>query len=316
MKQSAAPGSEYIAVVVPCYRSAKTIGLLVERLSRVLTERGSRYQIVLIDDASPDNTWEVLLALHMKYGTLVKCIRLARNVGQHMALQCGLGSIDTDITHVVTMDDDLQHRPEDLQPLLDALQDADIAIASYGKKQHAKWRNLSGGLIDRLLRHLFKLPNDFQLTSFRAFRVFVAHEVVENQTEYTYITAAILAVSTRVVNVDVKHAAREDGTSGYSLTKSLVLAANLLMTYSRIPFIIVAATCLTSFVFTFLVMAVIFIMHFLTVESVPGWTSLMIMTGVQSTMIMAAIAIVLIYVSRTHKVLNGARASYRIADVR
>lgn len=316
MIDPATPHPEHIAVIVPCYRAAATVHALVQRLTRVLDERGSGYQIILIDDASPDHTWDVLLALREEYGSCIKCIRLARNVGQHMALQCGLASIGSDTTSVITMDDDLQHRPEDVGALLEALKDFDIAIASYGKKQHAQWRNVSGSIIDRLLRHLFKLPNGFQLTSFRSFRAFVAHDVVANQSHYTYITAAILAASTRVVNVDVEHVARAEGASGYNLAKSLVLAANLLMTYSRLPFIVVAGTCLTSFIFTFLVMMVTFIMHFITVQSVPGWTSLMIMTGVQSTMIMAAIAVVLIYVSRTHKAINGARAGYRIADVR
>src|SRR5215207_3694937 len=217
-----------VAVVVPCYRSESTVGLLADRLAAAFEKEGSSWRLVLVDDGSPDKTWDALLEVKRRHGERIRAVRLARNVGQHSAIICGLESVPPEATLVVTMDDDLQHCPEDVPFLLSKLRSgADIAIGAFPDKQHARWRNVGGRLVDYVLRNLFRLPPSFQLTSFRAFRRFVVEDVVSQRSTYVYLTASILASSTRVANVPVRHEPRHTGHSGYNLTRSLILDSNL-----------------------------------------------------------------------------------------
>lgn len=308
-------GGIAVAVVIPCYHSEKTVGTLSERLVQVLSELGGRFQLIFVDDASRDGTWQALVQVKKRYGDVIRCIRLARNVGQHSALMCGMGALNEGIKQVITMDDDLQHRPEDIPRLLEALVVCDIAIGAYTRKHHVSWRNFGGALVDAVLRHLFNLPKNFQLTSFRAMRRFVADEVSEQDPSYIYITSAILSASNRVINVPVEHEARKIGSSNYRLSKSLILTANLLLTYSRLPLFLVSGICVGSLAFTMFVTFAIILMKLLTDWIIPGWASLMVMIGIQSTLLMSAIALLMIYVARSHRLLNRAPTKYRIADV-
>lgn len=305
-----------VAVIIPCYRSAATLPPLVEGVLAVLDGQSC---VMLVEDASPDGglTWRAIEALHARHGTRVKAIRLARNVGQHSALLCGMHALPPAITHVVTMDDDGQHRPEDIARLLAPLDgEADLVIGAYDEKRHDGLRNLGGGLVDGTLRRLFGLPRDFRLTSFRAMRRFVADHAVEEAGGYTYLTAALLGATHRRVNVPVRHEPRREGRSGYTLTRSLGLVGNLIFTHSRVPFLATVAICGASFAVTGFSLLYVLWLRVTTDGVIPGWASLMLMMGVQSTMLMAALATILLYVARSHRLLAGTRTRWRIADER
>ena len=169
--------------------------------------------------------------------------------------------------------------------------------------------------VDGLLRRLFGLESRVQFTSFRAFRRFVADEVVEQRASFIYLTAALLSASNRMVNVPVSHDPRREGRSGYDFQRSVALAASLVLNYSRVPFLIILAIFLLSLMFTSLVIGYVTILRLSSDEILPGWASLMIMMGIQSTMLMSAIATVLLYVARSHRILNGIATKHRVADV-
>ncbi|MEI6159146.1 MAG: glycosyltransferase family 2 protein [Roseococcus sp.] len=311
--------SETLGIVIPCYRSAATIGSVVEGALEACDAAGLPVLVMLVDDASPDGdaTWEAIETLCAAHRGRVRARRLVRNMGQHNALFCGMQALPPEVGLVVTMDDDGQHRGEDIPALVAPLGGkADLVIGAYGEKRHSGMRNLGGNLVGGLSRHLFGLPADFHLTSFRAMRRFVADYAVDGASEFTYLTAALLSATRRRANVSVRHEPRREGRSGYTLPRALSLAANLVFTHSRLPFYVTVASGLASLLLT--AFSLIYILWLrATPEGVtPDWAILMLMMGLQSTMLMAALVSILVYVVRSHRLNQGARMRWRIADER
>lgn len=219
-----------ISVVIPAYQSSGSLPELISRLEAILTKSAQSFEIIIVEDFSVDGTWEVLKLLKNSRPHL-KIIRLVRNFGQHNAIICGFSLAQGDV--IVTMDDDLQHPPEEIFKLLAAINEGyDLVIGAYESKEHALWRNFGSKLIDNLQRWIFKLPKGFQLTSFRALRRDVLNKVVEMREPFPYVTSMLLTHSNRYVNVPVRHEPRALGKSNYNIKRSLLLAFNLLLTYS------------------------------------------------------------------------------------
>lgn len=312
---SHAPGPR-ISVVVPCYRSTTSLQQLAARLAVAMAPTGQSYELIFIDDASPEAaTWSMLKSIRKLHPDVVRCYRLARNVGQHNAILCGFAKISPSAEIVVTMDDDLQHQPEDIPALIDAIDaGADMAIGAYQGKQHESWRNLGGKVVDDVLRRLFDLDRSFQLTSLRAIRRFAVDDVVDNNTRYSYLTAALLSVTRFRTNVPVVHAPRHEGLSGYSLASSIELAINLFLSYSRLPLYMIIGLFMVSLLATISITAWVF-WHWIAVNHTPaGWVSMMLMLGVGNTFNLAALAIIALLSTRSHRQLVGSSRRWRVAE--
>src|SRR5207249_4958676 len=145
-----------LSVVIPVYRSAPTLGQLVTRLRAVLVGTGLDYEIVFVEDGSPDDSWRVLEELRRRHPERIVAVQLMRNYGQHNALMCGFRRSRGEL--VVTMDDDLQNPPEQIPKLLAAIKrgDYDLVYGSYGGKKHSPWRNLSSGVVNAFYRRVFR----------------------------------------------------------------------------------------------------------------------------------------------------------------
>ncbi|MCC7097779.1 MAG: glycosyltransferase family 2 protein [Thermomonas sp.] len=305
-----------IAIIVPCYCSVQSLAQLTQRLRTALDASSYAYEIVFVDDASPgQQTWDILKKLKTQHPDVVRCFRLSRNTGQHNAIQCGFAQISPSAEIVVTMDDDLQHRPEDIPALLRAIEDgADIAIGAYDIKHQSRLNNLGGKLVDSSLRRLFALPPDVQLTSFRAIRRFAVDDVLENQSRYMYLTAALLSATRFHVNVPVIHESRLEGRSGYSLARSVELAANLFLSYSRWPLYLIAALFGISLLATLTITGWVMWKWWVTSQLSAGWTSTMMMLGITSTFNLAALAVVALLSTRSHRQLVGSAGRWRISE--
>lgn len=226
-----------ISIVIPVYNSSASLDDLAARLHTVLTKMNCDYEIVLVDDCSPDQSWHILRDLKKKYGKTLKIAKLLVNSGQHNAILCGL-YLSTG-TIIITMDDDLQNPPEEIPRLVEAIDRGfDLVIGAYDSKKHSSIRRTSGGLVDWTLRKIFGLPKEFQLTSFRATTRVVVNNVCQMGGVFPYITAMMLCNASRYTNVLVRHDPRPFGKSNYTLKRSFRLAANLIFSYSPYPFIL------------------------------------------------------------------------------
>ncbi len=309
-----APDLPKISVVVPVYNSAASLPVLLDRLSTVLSTMGREYQIICVDDCSRDESWSVLQTLKERYGDRLKIIRLLVNSGQHNAILCGFSLVTGDV--VVTMDDDLQNPPEELPRLILAAEEGfDLVIGAYDSKKHTRVRNFSGAAIDWLLRRMFDLPAMFQLTSFRAARRSVIDQVNDMGALYPYITAMLLANSSRRQNVQVEHHPRLIGRSHYTMSRSLSLASNLILNYSSYPMLFVAAICLVSML-VFLTAGIVYTYLVATQgTSVPGWASLFLAMSFFNSLTLLCLFVFAMYMSRFHRQLTRTRVGYRIGQI-
>ena len=233
---SPAPGATSdvtLSVVIPVYGGARTIGPLVESLREALSRE--RLQVVLVNDASPDDSHAVCLDLQRRHPALVTYVRLARNFGEHNAVMAGLHHARGE--HVAIMDDDFQNPPGEVLRMLDAARDGrhEVVYSRYAVKKHAPWRNLGSWLNDRCARFMLDKPAGLYLSSFKVISRFVASQIVSYRGPYPYVDGLILRATRSIGVVEVAHHARAEGESGYTLRKLVQLWSNMFINFSVMP---------------------------------------------------------------------------------
>jgi len=300
-----------ISIVVPTYRSADSIESLVNRVSSVMVGMNREWEIIFVDDCSPDDSWNVLTNLRASDESRVKIIRLLVNGGQHNAILCGFSFVTGSI--VITMDDDLQNPPEEIPKLVEGIEAGyDLVIGSYSGKKHSKMKNMAGGFIDNLQRRIFHLPSDFQLTSFRAIRRVVVDNVNETPSAYPYITSMLLANSTKHKNINVQHDERKYGSSTYTFRSSTKLALNLVFYYSSYPLYVIGLACLSAFLFSLGFGSWTIYKVIAHGPVVPGWASTIVTLTFFSALILLCLLIFGIYISRFNHQLIRTKTAYKI----
>lgn len=303
-----------ISIVIPVFRSAESLEPLVIRLINVLKEMVRDYEIVFVDDCSPDNSWSVLKMLKEKHGEKLKIARLLVNSGQHNAILCGFTLATGDV--VVTMDDDLQNPPEEISKLIEGVdQGFDLVIGAYDSKKHTAARNIAGKMFDQLQKWIFGLPNDFQLTSFRATKKAVVKSTCQMGGVFPYITAMLLSNSATYKNVSVKHDLRPFGNSNYTIKRSFLLAANLIFSYSPYPLYFVAFLCLLAFFISIILGINTAYSALVYGTSVPGWASTVVIVAFFNAFIMLCLVIFGVYMSRISQQITRARQPYTISEL-
>lgn len=218
------------SVVVPVFNSSNTLEELSLRVRAVFRETvGDPYELIFVDDGSANpRTWETLESLHGGDSN-VKIIRLSRNFGQHAATLCGISEAGGE--YIITMDDDLQHQPEDI-PALIAGKQHDIVIGRFARKKHSLFKRLTSRIKAWFDYRLIGKPKTIQLTPFRLLRASVARGMLLIKTPYPFIPAMMFHISKDVVNVEASHGKRNEGKSGYSLLKLIRIFSNLMINNS------------------------------------------------------------------------------------
>jgi polyisoprenyl-phosphate glycosyltransferase len=303
-----------ISVVIPVYRSADSLEPLVGRLAKTLDSVGREWEVIFIDDCSPDDSWATLKRLKAAYPDRLKIARLLVNQGQHNAILCGFSLVSGDV--VVTMDDDLQNPPEEVPKLVAAVDEGfDLVIGAYDSKKHSKSRNAGGGLIDGLQRRIFGLPAEFQLTSFRAVKRTVIESVNRMGAVFPYITCMLFSNASRYRNVPVHHDERQFGHSTYNLKRSLRLAFNLIFHYSPYPLYFVTGLCVISFLLSMGIALWVLSRAAITATEVPGWASIIVTTIFFSSLNLLSLLVFGYYIVRFHQQITRLRTAYSIDEL-
>jgi undecaprenyl-phosphate 4-deoxy-4-formamido-L-arabinose transferase len=291
-----------ISVVIPVYGSQTTLRPLTERLCAVLDQTGRSYEIIFVNDDSPDQASAELEALRSQYHERLVVIELTRNFGQHNAIMCGFHHARG--RTVVTMDDDLQHPPEELPKLLAAIEETglDVVYGRYDQKKHGLWRNLGSRVLNLVYRKVFGIAGQF--TSFRVIRREIVQALLAYDLNFTFIDGLLAWNTRRIGSCTVEHAKRPHGRSGYSLRKLVVLAVNLLTNFSLLPLQVSTLLGLFSSCVGFLVGVYYLGIALLRRIAVPGYastiTAVLFLGGVQ----LLAIGIIGEYVGRLHLNVN------------
>jgi len=220
-------GRTDISVVIPAYRSGRVLPELYRRLRSVLGTCGATWEIVVVDDGSGDDTYDAMRRLR-KGDPRVRIMRLTKNCGQHMATLCGLRNAKGD--WVVTMDDDLQHPPEEIVKIIRPLKHGrHVVIGRYAEKRHGLLRNAASWIAEQASGALLSKPRDISWSSFKGFSRYAVESITRHQGKGRYLASLILASVPHdsIVNVDVAHHDRWYGTSGYSWRKLASLFLDL-----------------------------------------------------------------------------------------
>lgn len=222
-----------ISVVVPVYNSESSIGELCHRLINVLTPIAYEFEIILVDDGSKDNSFGEMCRLHTEDST-VKIICLEGNFGQQNAIMCGLRHATGD--YVITIDDDLQHPPEEISKLLEKLEEGfDVVYGIPAVKKQPVIRNFGAAMTDLFFNIICSKPKAVKVGSFRGLKRHVVENILKDYSSFVYITAITLKHTKNIGNVTVKHEDRKYGSSNYSLYKLIKLFCKLFINYSGLP---------------------------------------------------------------------------------
>lgn len=223
-----------VSFIIPCYRSERTLEGVVNEIRETMQDLTAyQYDIFLINDCSPDNTFEVIKKLCGQYDNITG-INLAKNFGQHSALMAGLRKSDGDI--VVCLDDDGQTPANEVGKLLAGIEEgSDVVYAQYDSKKHSAFRNFGTWMNDIMTRVMLGKPKDLHLTSYFAAKRFVVESMLAYEKSYPYIIGLVLRATKNITNVPVNHRSREIGTSGYTMKKLLGLWFNGFTAFSILP---------------------------------------------------------------------------------
>ena len=264
------------SVVVPCYRSEKTVQPLLQRLRAVFAGLKQTWEVVFVDDDSPDGVGATLDALRADDPEHVGVVHLLRNAGQHAAIMAGLQRVRGQV--VITMDDDLQHPPEEIPRLLEALQPGvDVVYGGADHRRHAAWRNAGSALVRALMVVTIGKPRRLVLSSFRAMRREVADALTRARSPYLVLDAEVFRVTTRAVHVEVEHHARADGRSSYTLGALVRLATNLVFNHSALPLRLISVLGIAAAVVALVFGSTIIAKRILGIPQQMGWPSLAVL---------------------------------------
>ena len=287
-----------ISVIIPVFNSAETITSLHSRITSVLTKMEVDYEILFINDASGDNSSEVMRNI-ADNDSMVKCIDLNKNYGQDNATLCGIRKANYDL--IVTLDDDLQNPPEEIPKLLEKLEQGSDVVYGYPKiEEHGVFRNLASALTKIALKTAMGIENARHVSSFRAFKTNLRKAF--NQYKGSYVSIDVLLSwgtnSFRAIPVD--HDVRRIGKSNYTLKKLVQHALNMITGFSILPLQIAS---IMGFILAFFGLGVlIYVLWEVLIEGspVPGFPFLASIISIFSGAQLLAIGIIGEYLARQH----------------
>lgn len=298
----AAPEEIDISIVVPVYNSADTLSHLVARVDAVMRKRALRHEIVFVDDGSGDGSWETLARLQAQHVESMTAVRLMRNYGQHNALMCGFRHCRGRL--IVTIDDDLQNPPEEIERLYDRLieSDFDLVYGNEKAKEHERWRNAGSSLARYFYRTVFR--SRISPTSFRIMRRQLMESILPYNLNYTYVDGLLAWNTQSVGSVLVDHHERRTGRSGYSVGKLVLLALNLFTNFSLLPLQVVSL-CGFLAAFAGFALGIFYLGQFVLANiAVPGFASTIIAILVLGGAQLLALGIIGEYLGRLHMNVN------------
>lgn len=291
IETSTAPG---LTVLIPVYNSEGSIALLCDRLSEVLPTLASQFEVILIDDGSRDSSWAVAEGLSRRF-SWVRAIRLMRNYGQHNALLCGLRAARFKVT--VTLDDDLQHPPEEIVHLLRALDSGnDVVYGVPHERTHVLWRNLASKYTRMVLSRAMGIDVR-QVNAFRAFRTDLRRAFADYQSPTLLLDVLLTWGTTKFEAISVRHEPRLIGQSNYTFARLVNQAMFLLTGFSTAP---LRLASFIGFAFTLFGIGVLSfaVGQYFLQGSVPGFTFLASIISIFSGAQLFALGIIGEYIAR------------------
>ena len=241
----------YLSVVIPVFNEEASLPILYERLLPVLDQLGQSYEIILVNDGSRDCTGAVLKTLFDKRPDVFRIFEFNRNYGQHMAIMAGFEQVRGEV--IITMDADLQNFPEDIPLLLQNIEAGHDVVGGYREnRQDSWWRLFCSRLHNQLRLKLTKIDMKDEGCMLRAYKRNIIDQMVACQEHSTFVTALATSFASNPIDVPVRHAAREAGSSNYNFIKLVRYNFDFFANFSRAPLEFFTFTGFIVAVFSFL----------------------------------------------------------------
>ncbi len=288
----------HLSVIIPVYKAGDCLRELYSRLKTSLEKITEEFEIIMVEDCGGDHSWDIIVEL-FKMDKRVKGFQLSRNFGQHNALLCGIREANGKV--IVTMDDDLQHLPEEIYKLLDKLGEGyDVVYGTPQKEQHSFWRNIASQMTKLALQSAMGAEIARNVSAFRAFRTELRDTFANYQGPFVSIDVLLTWGTKSFGAIPVRHDPRQVGISHYTFRTLATHALNMVTGFSTLP---LQLATLIGFVFTFfgLVVLVYVIGRYLIHGgSVPGFPFLASVIVIFSGAQLFALGIIGEYLARTH----------------
>ena len=298
------------SVVIPVYNSQGALPILIGQLAEILPGIVNEFEIILVNDGSQDQSWQVIEKLCHEY-EYIRAYDLARNFGQHNALLCGIRQAKYKI--IVTMDDDLQHPPNEITKLLDTLENGyDVVYGAPNHETHGLFRDFSSQLTKWALRITTHIPYTDKISAFRAFKTTLRDLFADYSNTYVSIDVLLSWGTTKIGFIDVEHKKRQIGESQYTFFKLLRHALNLVLGFSLIPLRIASFMGFVFTFFGFIILVYVVLRYLVQGGSIPGFSFLASSLAIFSGIILFVLGIMGEYLARLYS-RTMARPPYMIS---
>jgi polyisoprenyl-phosphate glycosyltransferase len=300
------------SVVIPVYNSANIVTDTISRIRDFFRSQSLRFEIILVNDGSSDDSWVVITALAKEHSEVI-AINLLKNYGQHHANLCGFRQAKGD--YVITMDDDLQNPPEEIAKLIQKVQeDYDLVIGRFESKQHSLVRRIGSQFVGWLNRKVFEVNDSLVLTNFRIIRRDVVDRICRDKSFAPYIPGLALQYSSRRCNVLVRHLPRAAGKSNYTWRRILRLVATILFNHSSIPLRYGAAFGFIVAGISFFLSLYFLLEAMISGTNAPGWASLAVLLSFFNGVLILLLSVIGEYLIRVLREV-GTQRSYEIKEI-
>lgn len=286
-----------LSVIIPTYNPLPELVGFISRIEEVLLETGSKFEILLVDDCSPSKDSESVFEEVKGSSEYVEIVRLNRNVGQQRALLKGVSGARYDL--IATLDDDLQHRPEDLPRMMKLLEDEsiDVVVGAFVEKKHGLIRDLCTAMVRMFSWRFVGVPHGIRLTSFRMLRSKVGAKMLQLHYSTPVFGFMMCAVTSRMVNLEVEHR-KSVRKSSYSYRKLVTYFFDMLIEYSDLPLRCVAYLGGITFVGALFASVYYATIHFMGITSVDGFTTMVVLIAILGGGGILALSVLGLYIRR------------------
>jgi len=298
-----------LSIVSPVYRAELVLDELVERIAKSVPSAFNSYEIILVDDFSPDRSWQKIIEISSKNSN-VRGFKLSRNFGQHYAITAGLNQVSGD--YVVVLDCDLQDQPEEIEKLFNESQKGfDIVLARRYERKDSFYKKTVSKLFYKTLSYLTGTKQDSTVANFGIYSKQVIDEVVKLEEKIKYFPTMVKWVGFSTTYVNVEHASRSEGKSNYNLKKLLNLALDIILAYSDKPLRLIIKFGLSIALISFLMVIYVLFEKITGKVSVSGYASLIISIWFLSGCLLTTLGVVGLYIGKIFEGVKN-RPSYII----
>lgn len=301
-----------LSIVVPVFRAAGSLPELHQRLVAALARRTEGFEIIFVEDCGGDDSWDVIQALS-RSDLRVRGIRFNRNYGQHSALLAGIRAAHGD--RIVTMDDDLQHPPEELPKLLSKLDEGfDVVYGPPRKERHGLLRDLASQITKMALQGAMGVEVARQISALRVFRANLREAFADYRSPSVNIDVLLTWATTKFAAVPVSHEPRKYGQSGYTVRDLLRHAINMMTGFSTLPLRLASVLGFIFGMFGLAILAYVVGRYFMDGSTVPGFPFLASIIAIFSGVQLFALGIIGEYLARMH-FRTMERPTYTVREV-